>query len=740
MKKTQYCFSIILSLCQLSGVQTHAQQIADDSTRMLNEVVVSVNRWEENQREIPNRLARLSASAIRFQNPQTAADLLGFTNQVFVQKSQLGGGSPIIRGFATNRVLLVIDGVRMNNAIFRGGNVQNVISLDAHIIDHAEVIFGPGSVIYGSDAIGGVMDFHTRSIRLANEKGRLLSANSLLRHASANAEKTGHIDFTAASRKVGWLSSITFSDYGDLLQGSHGPDEYLRPDYLVRGSSGDSVVINPNPRKQIPSGYHQINSTQKFRFKPSNNWNIEYAWHYSKTSRYDRYDRLILRNDLNELSSAEWYYGPQRWEMHTLNISYLKPTGAFDAARLIAAYQDYRESRHNRNNGSNNKNNRFEQVKAMSVNLDLSKKISETAELFYGAELVNNKVYSTAYRYNISTEAITPLSTRYPNDSDWRSAAAYLSLKLRISPLLLLTTSSRFTYVYTYTPFDTTFFPFPFTEATLRNRQVNNSLGLVFTPTDHWKIYTNFSTGFRAPNVDDIGKVFDSEPGSVVVPNPKLKPEIAYNSEAGFAVTIGSSLTLDAAVYYTWMDNAIARGPFSFNGLDSIDYDGALSRVLALQNISELFVYGLQAGLRWQLSPGLNVNAVYNIQNGRERNPEAGIDARPTHVAPAFGSIQLVYSRKGLLANLYSNFNGKISAADLPLSEQADAHLYARDVNGNPYAPSWWTLNLKASYQIMKNLSVNVGIENIFDKRYRPYSSGISAPGRNFIIALRATL
>ncbi len=731
-------YYLYFAVFSLTSANLYAQQA--DTSRMLGEVVISVNRWEENLREVPSRVARLTAPAIRFQNPQTAADLLGFTNQVYIQKSQLGGGSPMIRGFATNRVLLVIDGVRMNNAIFRSGNVQNVISLDAHIIESAEVIFGPGSVIYGSDAIGGVMDFHTRRVLLAETKGLKVTGNALLRYASANAEQTGHLDFSVGTQKFGWLSSLSYSDYGDLIQGSRGPEEYLRPDYVIREGDNDIVVANANPKKQTPSGFNQVNSTQKLRWRPGNAWDVQYAWHYSKTSHYDRYDRLILRNEANQLVSAEWYYGPQRWEMHALQISYLQNTPLLDGARLIAAYQDYEESRHNRNFGNNRRNNRFENVRAFSVNLDISKRLSDAAEVFYGAELVTNKVNSMAYRYNIVTEERTGLSTRYPDNSDWRSAATYLSLKLRLSEPWLLTTSMRYNSVYTYTPFDTNFFPFPFTEATLRNSQVNNSLGLIYTPTQNWKVYANFSTGFRAPNVDDIGKVFDSQPGSVVVPNPNLKPELAYNTELGLAARLSEKFSFDAGLYYTWLDNAIARGPFSFNGLDSIDYDGTLSRVLALQNISELYVYGFQAGITWKPLPELTLTSSINLQNGKEKNLEAGIDARPTHVAPNFGTTQLIYQKNRLMINLYSQYNGEISAARLPLSEQADAHLYARDENGNPYASAWWMLNLKTAYRFSEKFTINAGVENMFDKRYRPYSSGISAPGRNFIIALRASI
>ncbi|MBX2961299.1 MAG: TonB-dependent receptor [Cyclobacteriaceae bacterium] len=720
------------------NIYTYAQQA--DTTKLLEEVVISVNRWEENLREIPNRVTKIDASLIQFQNPQTAADLLSISNQVFVQKSQLGGGSPMIRGFATNRVLLVVDGVRFNNAIFRSGNVQNVISLDPNIIENSEVIFGPGSVIYGSDAIGGVMDFHTHQARFATDEKIKVGGNALMRYSSANQENTGHLDINLGFKKWAFLTSVTYADYDNLKQGSHGPDEFLRPDYMIRENDADVVKINPDPRVQIPSGYNQLNLMQKVRFRPNEHWDFNYSFHQSKTSRYDRYDRLILKNNQGNFVSAEWYYGPQVWLMQAFQANYISPTAMFDAARFTVAYQDYTESRHNRNRNNVNRNNRFENVKAWSANFDFDKKLSEQVQLFYGVEGVTNKVYSTAYRFNINTEVESPLSTRYPDDSDWRSLAAYLSMKVKLSEAWLLTVSNRFNYVYTHAMYDTTFYDFSFIEAELKNKQVTNSLGLIYSPTDNWKLFANFSTGFRAPNIDDIGKVFDSQPGTVVVPNPNLKPETAYNFELGAVISVSKSFTFDVGAYYTTMDNAIARAPSTFNGKDSIDFDGTLSRVLSLQNVNELYVYGLQVGLDWRPLNYLKVTSAYNYQKGRERDFASGLDSPPTHVAPSFGATHFIFNKKALMVDLYANYNGAISYNDLAFSERADAHLYTKDANGNPYAPSWWTLNFKTSYTVAKYLTIDAGIENIFDKRYRPYSSGISAPGRNFIISLRGRI
>ncbi len=331
----------------------------------LENVVVTTNRWEENKSNIPNTIKVVSPRDVDFQNPQTTADMLGMSGGVFIQKSQLGGGSPMIRGFSTNRLLIVIDGVRMNTAIFRSGNLQNVISLDANSLDHTEVIFGPGSVIYGSDAIAGVMSFHTLSPRLAYDGSPSFNAGAMTRFSSANMEKTGHIHFNLGFQKWGFLSSLTYTDFNNLVMGSNGPDEYLRPTYQERVNGNDSVFVNPDPKEQKYSGYNQINFMQKVLFSPVDEWELEYGFHYSTSSDVTRYDRLI-RPKGRTLRSAEWYYGPQDWMMNTLSAVNYSPNTIFDLSKVTAAYQYFEESRHDRNLNSADRTNRVEKVYAYS--------------------------------------------------------------------------------------------------------------------------------------------------------------------------------------------------------------------------------------------------------------------------------------------------------------------------------------------------------------------------------------
>lgn len=705
----------------------------------MSEMVVSANRWAQNTSEIPVTIARVTPEEVRLQNPQTAADLLGVSNEVYIQKSQMGGGSPMIRGFATNRVLLVVDGVRMNNAIFRSGNLQNVISLDPNAIENTEVVFGPGSVIYGSDAIGGVMSFNTLTPRLSTDDGARIGGNALSRISSANWERIAHMDLNVGFQNWGSVTSFTYSNFDDLRMGSEGPEEYLRTDFVRRVNGQDLVLDNDRPDIQRPTGYSQINLMQKFRYRPNENFDLNLGVHYSTTDDLPRYDRLT-ENDNGNYGNAEWYYGPQQWLMVNLNTAYYSDSDLFDQLKAVAAFQDYEESRNDRDFQDPNLRNRQEQVRAYSLNLDFEKQLSDQSTLFYGLEGVWNKVYSEATVTNIETGSETPTSTRYPDDSSWQSYAAFLNYKNNLSDLWTLTAGARYNQTVIEANFSNRLGPaFPFDKAELNRGALTGSIGAVFRPAETWQINGHVSTGFRAPNIDDIGKIFDSEPGSVIVPNPNLDPEYAYNFELGVQKLFGDRLKVDVAAYYTLLEDALARRDFTLNGQDSVLYDGTLSQVQAIQNVASARVWGFQANMDLQLSPSLNITSSINVQDGEEDSDE-GEDVPIRHVAPTFGSTHLVFEPGKFTLDLYVDYNGEIPYSELAPSERGKPQLYASDTNGNPYSPSWYTLNLKTSYRISEDISLNFGLENITDQRYRPYSSGIAGPGRNVIMGIRGSI
>ncbi len=706
----------------------------------LEEVVMSVSKWEQQKKDVPQKITSINARSIAFNSPQTSADLLQSTGQVFVQKSQLGGGSPMIRGFATNRVLLSVDGVRMNNAIFRGGNIQNVISIDPFSVQNTEVIFGPGSVIYGSDAIGGVMNFLTVKPQFAVNEDRYVDVNANYRFASANTENTLHADFNVGKKNWAFLTSISYNDFGDLKMGSHGPESYLRNQFVSRINGRDSLINNPNPLKQTPTAYSQLNLLQKISHRANNRWNYDLGLHYSQTSDFPRYDRLIRPNDDGDgLRSAEWFYGPQKWFMGNLQLEQLGRGKFYDRLKLTTAYQRFEESRHERNFQDPIKYINEEQVDALSLNLDFENKKIGDLGLFYGAEYVFNRVGSTGSQQDINTGQISEAASRYPDGSTWQSAAAYINAEYKSQPNLTFLSGLRYNQVWLNADFDTRFYPFPFTETNLSNGALTGSLGFSWFPRASLQLTANVSTGFRAPNIDDTGKVFDSEPGSVVVPNPDLKPEYAYNMEIGIRKNIKDKLVLKAATYYTYLDDALVRRDFSFNGQRQILYNGELSNVQAIQNAANAYVYGLELGMEAFLSESFSLRANYTLTEGTEEEAD-GTQSPARHAAPAFGDFHLLWKNQRLQTDFFVNYNGEIAFEDLAVSERSKAYLYETDSNGNPFSPSWYTLNFRSQYQISDKFRAHFNIENITDQRYRPYSSGIAGAGINFIIGLGINL
>ncbi|WP_031426990.1 TonB-dependent receptor [Flavimarina sp. Hel_I_48] len=712
----------------------NGQILLDSDENQLGEVILSVAKFEQDREVVSHKINTITPEQIAFRNPQTAADLLSNSGEVYVQKSQLGGGSPMIRGFSTNRLLLTVDGVRMNTAIFRSGNLQNVINIDPFALDHTEVILGPGSVVYGSDAIGGVINFYTTKPQFSTGNNQFLSGNAVARYSTANEEKTGHVDFNFGTKKWAFFSSASYSDYDDLRMGAHGPADYLRPDYVDRINGEDVQVINDNPNVQVPTGFDQLNLMQKVRFMPNETWEYNLGVIYSTTSNYSRYDRLTRKRG-DQLRSAEWYYGPQNWFFSNFQIDKKGYGPLYDKAKLTVAFQNFEESRHDRNFGDDILFETEEMVDAYSAALDFTKELGKH-QLFYGLEYVFNDVSSSGKQTNILDNTSIPDASRYPDGSTWQSAAAYVSGQFHLAENMNLQSGLRYDQVLVDATFDDRFYDFPFSNADINTGNLTGSLGLNWQASQILGWRFNVSTAFRAPNIDDVGKIFDSEPGSVVVPNPDLKAEYAYNYEIGLNLNFEEVVKVDLAGFYTYLDNALVRRDFNLGGETLIDYQGEPSNVQAIQNAASAKVVGLEAGVDILFNKNMNLSSQINIIEGSQEEDD-GSTAPLRHAAPLFGNTHLVWKNDRLKFDAFAEYNGQLNADELAPSQVGNSYLYALNADGDPYAPRWYTLNFATQYKLNQTWQLTAALENITDQRYRPYSSGISAPGRNFIVAVK---
>ena len=253
-----------------------------------------------------------------------------------------------------------------------------------------------------------------------------------------------------------------------------------------------------------------------------------------------------------------------------------------------------------------------------------------------------------------------------------------------------------------------------------------------------FSISPQVATGFRAPNVDDMGKIFDSQPGSLMLPNPQLQPEYAYNAELNLNKVLLGTIKLDVTGYYTWLDQAMVRRPTTFNGQTELLYSGELSKLFSLQNAAFAEVKGIQAGMEVALSKKLLLTSNYNWQKGVEE-----LDDKTTspsrHAAPNFGATKLRFQGKKMTLELSSQYSAAMPFEKMPQEEIGKPAIYATDAQGKPYSPSWMILNLAARIPIGPYIQVNLGVENMGDLQYRGYSSGIVSPGRNFQVSVKGT-
>ncbi|WP_210462908.1 TonB-dependent receptor plug domain-containing protein [Rufibacter roseolus] len=700
----------------------------------LDEVVVSASKFEEKRADVPQQIQVLKARELAFQSNQTSADVLQQSGQVLVQKSQAGGGSPILRGFEANKVLMVIDGVRLNNAIYRGGHLQNVITVDNAALEKVEVVFGPGSVVYGSDALGGVVHFYTKSPVLGDSAGTRVTGGAFTRYATANQEKTGHVDFSVGGQKWGSFTSFTYSDFGDLRQGKNRNPFYgtwgLRPSYAQWQDGKDVTVPNENINVQKFTGYKQYDALQKILFQPSANTSHLLNVQFSTSSDIPRYDRLTEVDGQGALNHGDWYYGPQERWLAAYTFA-TKGRGWLENLRVTAAYQSVEESRHNRRFKRTTLQNRFEHVDVYTLNADASRLLGNH-ELRYGLEGTYNDVFSRAYGSDLTTGERSPLDTRYPSGgSDMRTAAAYFTHTWEITPQWILSDGIRLSRVELNANFqDKTFFPFPFDEVSQKNTAVNGNLGLVYQPGQDWRFAAVASSGFRAPNVDDLAKVFESVAGQLVVPNPDLKPEYTYNAELSIGKTIAQSVRVEGTGFYTWYRDAITTQPFLFQGQSEVEYNGQLSRVVASVNANKAYVYGFSGAINADITSAFRLASTLTYTYGRIKS-ETG-ETPLDHIPPVFGKTSLFLTLPKFRSEFFVQYNGWKNLEDYnPVGEDNLQYATPQGV------PAWYTLNLRTAYQIHPRIQVQAALENILDKFYRVYASGVSAPGRNFMLTLR---
>ncbi|GFD71640.1 hypothetical protein KUL113_10600 [Tenacibaculum sp. KUL113] len=724
------------------------------NSEQLDEVVVSVFKNREKTNRIAEQIAVVSSKEIEKLSPQTSADLLASVPGIKVQKSQFGGGSPVLRGMESNRVLLVVDGVRMNNAIYRKGHLQNSITVAPNLLDRTEVVFGPSSVIYGSDALGGVIHYYTKTPKLS-EKGSEIKGNTFLRYSSANNEITNVASAELRFKKWASFTSVAHSNFGDLKMGenrSHGFENWGKLPFYSNNTNtfyNETPVVNSNQNLQRNTGYSQTDVLQKFYVPFSKNTDFKLNLQYSTSSNIPRFDKLTeLKN--GSLKFAEWYYGPQERLLVSPQLIINPKKKWMDNGTITLAYQNIKESRIQRKFGSLDRSYREEKVDVFSLNGDFTIPLAKRRNLGYGVEVTYNDVASNSYgktlRVNgnkiVGFDNDFTVQSRYPDGgSSYLSSAFYVDYRQDINSKSTLNTGIRGTNTILKAKWlDETFIDIPQNDIKLDNQSLTATIGYVYKPNKTWQLNTVLSSGFRSPNIDDVGKIREKN-GKVTIPNTSLKPEHAYNAEIGAQKYFNNrKFRVGANVYYTLLNNYIYRENFELNGSSTIEYDGEDGAIVANVNKGTAYVTGATVSYQGKLHRNWNTSGFVTYTYGKTYDTNEPMSSIP----PLFGRFDVSYVSKKLEGGANLVFNAKKDISDYNITEGIDNHEQTPIVNAGATedidkyygSPSWMTVGLYGKYQFTKNIALQAQLSNLFDEHYKEFASGVSAAGRNISVSL----
>ena len=722
-------------------------------SELLNEVFLSATKGKEDISRIAEQIAIYSSKEIQNASPQTSADMLANIPGVKVQKTQFGGGSPVLRGMEANRILLVVDGVRMNNAIYRKGHLQNSITVAPSMLERTEVIFGPSSVIYGSDALGGVIHYYTRMPKTSDKT--IVNTEFLSRLGSVNSEFTLQGGVELQMKNWATYTSISHSKFGDLKMGSkrsHGFDDWGKQ-FEYSNNTDDfynaNAVINSDPEKQRNVSFNQTDILQKVFIPFNKKSNLTLNMQYSTSSDINRFDKLTEKSD-DELRYAEWYYGPQNRLLLSSQLHLDLNKKWLNNGNITMAFQNIKESRIDRKMDSFDRSSKFEKVNVYSLNGDFSTNLKNRSNrnFGYGFEFAYNDVTSKSKGEVLEVKGndIIGISdtyivqTRYPEGgSSYLSSAIYLDYRQDISKKSTLNTGIRLTNTHLKAKWiDETYVTLPDNNISLKNTAVTLTAGYVFKPNKSWQLNGVLSSGFRSPNIDDIGKIREKR-GDVTVPNVDLQPEFAYNFEAGVLKYFRDrNYYIGFTSYYTLLDNYIVRAPFVLNGSSTIIYDEEELNIVANVNNNSAYIVGGTMTFKGNLTDAFQTKASITYTKGKAYDTKEPLSSIP----PIFGSIDLIYVKNKFESGLNLFFNGRKKLEDYNISEGIDnieeTPLIIAEADTNYYygTPSWSTLNFYTRYKATKNIDLLLSVDNIFDQHYKEFASAISAPGRNFSLTI----
>lgn len=711
----------------------------------------SVNRFTQKKMTLPNEVKAVSNDQVKSFTGSTSSELLMNTGTIYVRNLFQGGASPIVRGFEASRIGLYVDGIRLNNITTSSRYNQNILCVDPNLLENIEVVNGPSSSTYGSDALGGVVHLRTKMPELSTDTlgGKIFTGTLFTKYNTANQGQNYHFDLNYGDGRTAVLASLSYMQFGDLKMGakpnSLGSDTYTRTFNVETIAGKDSAVISSDKLVQKGSGYNQLFGTLKVLFKPEENITHLLNFQFSNTSVMNNYGQLNEVNSKGRPIYGVSTIGPQNRIMGSYELKIIPDSTFFDEVLVGINFQDYKTVTRNRLYQSPLLFTYTDHMQIINLFTDFSRKIAKH-QLHYGVDVQYNSLQSTVNpgntidSTNYQRQALNP-----KGGSTQNNVSLYANHSIQLNESMVLSDAIRVGY-NTLTgnfdstePKDLTYYHLVLPEKITQSVPVFSiNAGLVYKPTVKLKLSALVSTGYRAPNIYDLSSVFSSTSGKAIIPNTEIKAEYANNLDLGVSYWINDNVWMEQTFFATILNHALALARDQYNGSDTTNYyyiNATLNKkyvnsdVYSLQNVGRANVLGSSTKFNFSFAKNWQITASFNYTSGKLKKPTKAYLA---HVPPAYANITVKYSKRKITAILFSNFNSA-----KPFGRYGSSLIDMPQYAGADGVAAWYTLNINFQYRFTDQWNLQLGVDNILDTQYRTFGSGITASGRNMYAALK---
>ncbi len=644
---------------------------------------VTASREARHGSDLPYSTSVVDAAELARRFPRSAPEALMDAPGVLLQKTNHGSGSPYVRGLLGNQVLVLIDGIRLNNSTFRYGPNQYLATIDPGQIERIEVVRGAGAVLYGSDAIGGVINIITKRPALGARKG--LTAAAAGRLVSSGMEQSGRVEIESSGTRMAVRGGASLRSFGDVRAG---------------GSLGT----------QVPSGYAEASGDVAAAIGVAGRSQLELTYQHLHQDDVPRFDQVTLRG------FSRYSFAPQSRQLAAAAFSHVPAAGLIRRFESTVSFHRSFERRELRRADAAALTIEQDSVRTLGASLQASLLPWRGLTLQTGLDVYRDWIGSSRRDEIVGTGASTSRRGLYPDGASAASVAAFV-YGTRSWQRMTVDGGVR------YSRFDISASDATFGSIDVVAGAWTGQAGAAYQATASVQIVGSISQAFRAPNVDDVSSLglFDS---GIEAPSPDLVPERAWSVDGGVRLRAGGA-AVSIVAFRTNLRDLIDRVPSTFEG--SAVYEG--QPVFRKANVQRAYVYGAELEGQWLTGPALLVFGHASYTFGHQPL----VDQPMRRIPPLHGLAGARWTQPA--GGLWIEGRVRAAGAQTRLSS-GDRSDHRIDPNGTP---GWVVVSFGAGCPIGSRLEVVGSVENVFNEAYRVHGSGIDSAGRHVWIGLRLT-